>query len=102
VVTGAARGIGRAIAVDMAANGADIVGIDICGKITPVQTYQLATKDDLEETGVLVEKNGGKFRPVIGEIRDIAFLRETADKVEEQFLHFNVNPEPQVSSRLVG
>jgi NAD(P)-dependent dehydrogenase (short-subunit alcohol dehydrogenase family) len=39
VITGAARGIGRAIAVDMAASGADIVGLDICGQITPVQTY---------------------------------------------------------------
>src|ERR1700761_1509960 len=29
VVTGAARGIGRAIAVEMAANGADVVVIDI-------------------------------------------------------------------------
>ncbi len=31
VITGAARGIGRAIAVEMAANGADIASIDICG-----------------------------------------------------------------------
>ena len=33
VVTGAARGIGRAIAVEMAANGADVVAIDIAGKV---------------------------------------------------------------------
>ena len=32
VVTGAARGIGRAIAVELAANGADIVAIDIAGR----------------------------------------------------------------------
>jgi NAD(P)-dependent dehydrogenase (short-subunit alcohol dehydrogenase family) len=31
VVTGAARGIGRAIAVEMAANGADLVVLDIAG-----------------------------------------------------------------------
>ena len=31
VVTGAARGIGRAIAVEMAANGADVVAVDIAG-----------------------------------------------------------------------
>ena len=31
VITGAARGIGRAIAWEMAANGADIVALDICG-----------------------------------------------------------------------
>jgi hypothetical protein len=44
VITGAARGIGRSIAVDMAANGADIVGLDICAKITPEQAYAVATK----------------------------------------------------------
>ncbi len=39
VITGAARGIGRSIAVDMAANGADVVGIDICAKILKEQGY---------------------------------------------------------------
>jgi phosphoglycerate dehydrogenase-like enzyme len=58
VITGAARGIGRAIAVDMAANGADIVGIDLCAKI---------------------------LQEVVGDVREIAALRETADKVEQQF-----------------
>jgi NAD(P)-dependent dehydrogenase (short-subunit alcohol dehydrogenase family) len=90
VITGAARGIGRAIAVDMAANGADIVGLDICGKITPVQTYTAATREDLEETRRLVEKNGRKFMPVVGDVRDIAFLRSTADKAEAQFGHVDI------------
>ncbi|WP_242403340.1 SDR family NAD(P)-dependent oxidoreductase [Asaia platycodi] len=34
VVTGAARGIGRAIAVEYAANGADVVALDIAGPIS--------------------------------------------------------------------
>jgi NAD(P)-dependent dehydrogenase (short-subunit alcohol dehydrogenase family) len=85
VITGAARGIGRAIAVDMAANGANIVGLDICGKITPVQEYAVATREDLDQTGKLIEKRGRKFMPIVGDIRDIAFLRSTADKVEQQF-----------------
>jgi NAD(P)-dependent dehydrogenase (short-subunit alcohol dehydrogenase family) len=90
VITGAARGIGRAIAVDMAANGADVVGIDICAKITPVQTYAVATREDLEQTGKLVQQHGRKFMPVVGDVRDIAFLRSTADSVEERFGHIDI------------
>jgi NAD(P)-dependent dehydrogenase (short-subunit alcohol dehydrogenase family) len=38
VVTGTVRGIGRAIAIEMAANGADVVVIDIAGKVQPKST----------------------------------------------------------------
>ncbi len=43
VVTGAARGIGRAIAVEMAANGADVVAIDIAGPVSPAYGPRLRT-----------------------------------------------------------
>ena len=36
VVTGAARGIGRAVAVAMAREGADIAGIDVCAVVDSV------------------------------------------------------------------
>ena len=35
VVTGAARGIGRAAAVALAQSGADVIGIDICAVVDP-------------------------------------------------------------------
>ena len=85
VITGAARGIGRSIAVDMAANGADVVGLDICAKITPEQAYAVATKADLEETGRLVKQHGRQFMEVVGDVRDIAFLRATADQAQQKF-----------------
>jgi NAD(P)-dependent dehydrogenase (short-subunit alcohol dehydrogenase family) len=90
VITGAARGIGRSIAVDMAANGADIVGLDICAKITPEQAYAVATKEDLEETGRLVKQHGRQFMEVVGDVRDIAFLRATANQVQQRFGHIDI------------
>ncbi|MCW2677258.1 MAG: short-chain dehydrogenase/reductase [Modestobacter sp.] len=39
VVTGAARGIGRACAVALARSGADIVGIDIAGPVNPILDF---------------------------------------------------------------
>src|ERR1700748_3062123 len=50
VVTGAARGIGRAIAVEMAANGADVVAVDIAGKVSPASNAVEATPEQLDET----------------------------------------------------
>lgn len=90
VITGAARGIGRAIAVDMAANGADIVGIDICAQILPTQAYAVTTRPDLEETSRLVTEHGKKFVQVVGDVRNIQFLRSTADSAEQQFGHIDI------------
>lgn len=52
-ITGAARGQGRAHAVQMATEGADIISIDICEQIES-NNYPLSTIEDLEtdlETG---------------------------------------------------
>ena len=82
VITGAARGIGRAIAVDMAANGADVVGIDISATVSPIVQYIAATPGDLEVTGKLVGAHGRKFLGITADIRDIAALRVAAAEAE--------------------
>jgi len=57
LVTGAARGIGRATAVRFAEEGADIIAVDIAEDIPQTQrVYRGATEEDLAETVALVEK----------------------------------------------
>jgi NAD(P)-dependent dehydrogenase (short-subunit alcohol dehydrogenase family) len=85
VVTGSARGIGRAIAVEMAANGADIVAIDICGPVSSASNAAPATPADLEETARQIRSLGRKCTTVRADIRDIGKLRAIADQTEAEF-----------------
>ena len=48
VVTGAARGIGRAAAIALAREGADIVGIDICAPVCAVFGVAPSSPEDLK------------------------------------------------------
>jgi NAD(P)-dependent dehydrogenase (short-subunit alcohol dehydrogenase family) len=85
VVTGAARGIGRAIAVEMAANGADVAVIDICGPVSPASDAKPATQDDLKETVRQIEVYGRRCLSIEADIRDITALRTAADRIESEF-----------------
>ncbi|MFD4369417.1 mycofactocin-coupled SDR family oxidoreductase [Rhodococcus sp. NPDC058521] len=78
VVTGAARGQGRSHAVTLAAAGADIVAIDICSDIE-TNRYPMATREDLEETSRLVEKEGRRCVSAVADVRDAAQLQRTID-----------------------
>jgi NAD(P)-dependent dehydrogenase (short-subunit alcohol dehydrogenase family) len=55
LITGAARGIGRAICWALAAAGADVMGLDICAVAAPNLTYPPATSDDLDAVGKATE-----------------------------------------------
>lgn len=68
-VTGAARGQGRAHALALAAEGADVFGIDICADVATVP-YPLATVDELDETRRLVEALGVRCRTAVVDVRD--------------------------------
>lgn len=59
-ITGAARGQGRAHAVRLAADGADIIALDICADIASMD-YPNATRSDLDETVKLVEGAGRRI-----------------------------------------
>lgn len=77
-ITGAARGQGRAHALAMAREGADIVAVDICRQIES-NPYPLATPDDLAETERAVKELG---RRVVARIADVRERHELRDALE--------------------
>src|SRR5438067_13402989 len=58
LVTGAARGIGRAICVALAAAGADVMGLDICAVAAPKLVDPPSTPEELDETGKMIAEQG--------------------------------------------
>lgn len=66
-ITGAARGQGRAHAVRMAEEGADIIGVDACTTIGP---YEGASIADFEETVSQVEALGRRISWSQADIRE--------------------------------
>jgi NAD(P)-dependent dehydrogenase (short-subunit alcohol dehydrogenase family) len=85
VVTGAARGIGRAIAVELAANGADVVAVDIAGPVSPASNARPATPEDLEETVRQIRAYGRRSEGIRGDVRNISALRSIADRVDSGY-----------------
>jgi acyl-CoA reductase-like NAD-dependent aldehyde dehydrogenase len=78
-ITGVARGQGRSHAAAMAAEGADIVGIDICAQLDTV-SYPMATSDDLEETIALIEKLGRRMVARRSDVRDLGAVRSAVEE----------------------
>jgi len=85
IITGAARGIGRAVALAFAREGAAVVGIDIGGSVTPTIEVEPATADELAETGRLVEAAGGGWLAETLDQRDIGALRAAAARAVSRF-----------------
>jgi len=84
LITGAARGIGRAQAVRFAQEGADVIALDVCG---PVDTVLIppATPEDLAETARLVAAAGRRAVTDIVDVRDADGLGAAADRAVERF-----------------
>jgi SDR family mycofactocin-dependent oxidoreductase len=78
LVTGAARGQGRAICTRLAEDGADIIAVDALTDVATVQ-YAMAKPADLAETVRLVEATGQRIVWRQADVRDFAALQSTID-----------------------
>jgi (+)-trans-carveol dehydrogenase len=82
-ITGAARGQGRAHAVRLAQEGADIIAVDICKQIKSV-AIPLSTPEDLAETADLVKGHNRRIYTAEVDVRDYAALKAAVDAGVEQ------------------
>ena len=90
VVTGAARGIGRAAAMALAHSGANVVGIDICAVVDPRSGVEPASRAELNQTGEMVRSEGVQWRSFVLDQRDLPGLRIAAEKIDAEFGHIDI------------
>lgn len=84
VVTGAARGLGRAVAWSLARAGYDLVLTDI-GDDLPGVDYPMGTIKQLNATADECRKHGAAVEIVIGDLRDPATAEAAASCASERF-----------------
>lgn len=78
-ITGVARGQGRTHAARLAAEGADIIGLDLAAPVLDAVPYDPATPEDLEETRRLIEAEGRRALLSVGDVRDLEGMRKIVD-----------------------
>ncbi|NIM17240.1 MAG: 3-ketoacyl-ACP reductase [Candidatus Aminicenantes bacterium] len=83
VVTGASRGIGSAIVLELSTAGYDIVGISRTLETTK-------TKKGLNELKPFIEANGASFLPLKADISDIEIHNRLISEIEKEFGRIDV------------
>jgi len=79
LVTGAARGQGRSHALRLAAEGADIIALDICRQVDSVP-YAMSTPEDLSETEAQVTALDRRVVTGQVDVRDQPAMKAFVDK----------------------
>lgn len=94
LVTGAARGIGRATAVKFALEGANVALLDIAAPVVdgvvPEGDLEPASADDLDETKRLVEDAGADALVIQADVRDFAAMQDAVARTTERFGRLDV------------
>jgi (+)-trans-carveol dehydrogenase len=88
-ITGAARGQGRAHAVRLAQEGADIIAIDIC---KPIADFLMppSTPEDLAHTADLVKGHNRRIVTAEIDVRDYQALKAAVDSAVQQLGRLDV------------
>jgi NAD(P)-dependent dehydrogenase (short-subunit alcohol dehydrogenase family) len=84
-ITGGARGIGLAVAEEMAKAGANIVIYDIATEQIPNIGYNLSTESDLQLAKTKIEKIGVKCIAIKGDVRNFKSIESAMAKAVSNF-----------------
>ena len=83
-ITGAAKGQGRAVALGLAEEGANIIAFDLGEKI-PYPAYNRSSNDDLEKLKDDIEALGRKAVIYAGDVRNEADVKEAVERGVKEF-----------------
>jgi NAD(P)-dependent dehydrogenase (short-subunit alcohol dehydrogenase family) len=85
-VTGAARGIGRAISEIFAMNGANVAMLDIADPslLNSTEGYRVADMDEFNAAVASVKQYGTKVLQIQVDVRDLAAMRSAAERTNRE------------------
>jgi SDR family mycofactocin-dependent oxidoreductase len=84
LISGAARGQGRAHAVRCAQEGADLICFDICGPVASAP-YEMPTEADLRETVRLAQLAGARVVSGVADVRKAEEIQAVLDQGLQEF-----------------
>ncbi|HEY6394486.1 MAG TPA: SDR family NAD(P)-dependent oxidoreductase [Candidatus Binataceae bacterium] len=84
IVTGAARGIGRGIALKLAEAGVNVALADLGSTADRALTYNLAAQTDLNRTAEEVKSRGVKAVPILADVTRFADCERMAEEAAEK------------------
>jgi SDR family mycofactocin-dependent oxidoreductase len=79
LVTGAGRGQGRSHALRLAAEGADVIAVDVAANSVETISYALASEEDLDSTVKEVQSMGRRAVKAVADVRSLGELQQAAD-----------------------
>ncbi|HEY1521318.1 MAG TPA: mycofactocin-coupled SDR family oxidoreductase [Solirubrobacteraceae bacterium] len=79
LVTGAGRGQGRSHALRLAAEGADVIAVDVAANTVETISYALASEDDLDATVREIQAMGRRAVKAVADVRSLSALQQAAD-----------------------